>query len=266
MSAEPQHWRPGPRNPVLQAGEVHVWSAQLDDVGRPPTGALSPSEWARAERILSPSRRRRWAASHTLLRELLGRYLGVDPGRLELETGPHGKPHLVLDAGLEPGPTLAAELDFSLAHCRGTALLAIARRRRVGVDLELPRSLPRVSSLARRAFGAQRARELEALPLPQREVAFLRLWTRHEAEVKCAGTGLAAAEHPLRALWTLELATGTAAAGTLALDAAPGSVSLWRWYPRPTEPGSEDADGDRLCERHAFVDGRQEHLGAVVLA
>jgi 4'-phosphopantetheinyl transferase len=206
-----------------------------------------------------------------LLRVLLGRYLGVEPSRVELETEPHGKPRLVLDAGLEPGRTrvaqpLAADLGFSLSHCRGTALLAIARRRRVGVDLELPRALPRVSSLARRAFGAERARELEDLPLPQREVAFLRLWTRHEAELKCAGTGLAAGRNRDRALWTLELPTGGRGAATLALDAVPASLSLWSSGPEPAEPGSEDADCDRLRERRAFVDGGQDDVGAVMLA
>ncbi len=271
VSAERRHWRPGPRNPVLQAGAVHVWWAQLDDVGRSATDVLSPSEWARAERILAPSRRLRWAASRTLLRLLLGRYLGVEPGRVELETGPHGKPCLALDAGLEPGRPraagpLAPDFGFSLSHCRGTALLAVASERRVGVDLELPRALPRVSALARRAFGAERARELEDLPRPLREAAFLRLWTRLEAELKCAGTGLPAAGNPGRALWTLELPTGEEEAATLALDAAPAGVRLWSWCPEPAEPGSEDADGDRLREGRAFVDRRQDYGHAVMLA
>ncbi len=271
--AERQHWRPGPANPALEVGAVHVWWARMDDAGLSRDGVLSPAEQLRAERILPATRRLRWANSRTLLRLLLGSYLGVEPGRIEFETGPQGKPRLRPGAvaRVEPsrargtGP-LPCEIDFSLSHCRGSALLAIARGRRVGVDLELPRALPRVSTLAGRAFGAEGARALEELPSAQREAAFLRLWTRHEAELKCAGTGLLAGERPGEAFWARELPTGNRAAATIALDAAPVAVSLWSWCPEPGKPGSEDADGERLGERRAFVDGRQDDVGAVVLA
>lgn len=267
---------------------MHVWWAQLDEVGgAPASSVLSPAEQDRAERIL-PGRRRRWVDSRMLLRAVLGRYLDLEPGRVELASGAHGKPHiaactdgkphLVPDAARRHGRALThgplpGGIDFSLSHSRGSALLAIARDRRVGVDLELLRAVPKAPSLVHRALGAEHARELAALPRPLRDAAFLRLWTRHEAELKCAGTGLLASDGRDAEFWTLELPTAAlelpmaaTAAATLALDSAPARLRLWRWPPGPTEPGSEDADGDRLRERRAFVDGRQDDVGAVVFA
>jgi 4'-phosphopantetheinyl transferase len=272
VSAVGNPWRRGPQNPVLQTGEVHVWWARLDQVSRRlTTRALSPEEQDRAEQILPSGRRLRWASSRALLRALLGRYLGVEPGRVELEAGPQRKPALPPDVDPKDGrapASLAAvpDIGFSLSHSRDRAVFAIARGRRVGVDLELLRAVPHAVSLARRAFGAERAHELANLRGAQRDAAFLRMWTRHEAQLKCVGTGLLAADGSSQATWTLELPSGGLSAAALALDAAPRGLSFWRWCPEPTECRSEDPDGDCLRERRAFVDNRQEHASTVKLA
>ncbi len=170
MRDEWGHWSPGPEQPILEHGEVHVWWAQLDEVGGPAASSvLSPAEQDRAERILPPARRRRWVDSRMLLRAVLGRYLGLEPRRVELARGAHGKPRLIPDVAGRDGRArtqrpLPAAIDFSISHSRGGALLAIARDRRVGVDLELLRAVPKAPSLARRALGAEHARELDGPP------------------------------------------------------------------------------------------------------
>ena len=59
------------------------------------------------------------------LETVLARYTGVDPGSLILELTPQGKPVL-------PG----SRLRFNLAHSGEVALVAVARDRDVGVDVE----------------------------------------------------------------------------------------------------------------------------------
>jgi 4'-phosphopantetheinyl transferase len=246
---------------LLGPGEVHVWWAELDGVGRQHSArTLSRAEQDRAAQILSPGRRTRWVVSRALLREILGHYLNTEPGRIELASGTRGKPRLVGGA-----PSVAA-IDFSLSRSGGSALLAVARDRRVGVDLELPRAVPRAPSLARRAFGAERARELAGLPHARRDAGFLRMWTRHEAELKCAGDGLFGAGDAGTAWWTLELPCGSLAYAAIALDAPPVGVRHWRWRRAAGGQRSEDADGDRLGERRALRVDRQDELRVAGLA
>src|SRR5438477_256189 len=64
-----------------------------------------------------------------VLRILLGRYLDVAPTAVRFRYNPFGKPALAQDSG-------ADALHFNVSHTDGVALYAVARRRRVGLDLE----------------------------------------------------------------------------------------------------------------------------------
>jgi phosphopantetheinyl transferase len=80
------------------------------------------------------------------------------------------------------------DLRLSVSRCDGTLLVAVARRCRVGVDVEPIRERG-LTSLPRHALTAGELAELERSPEPA--AAFLAYWTRKEALLKAAGTGLA---------------------------------------------------------------------------
>ncbi len=91
-------------------------------------------------------------------------------------------------------PRLGAPLrdwHFSLTHSGPWALLALARDRPVGADLERLRPRQRLLQLARRHFTAAEYATLRSLPAPRRLPAFYRLWTAKEAVLKAHGAGLA---------------------------------------------------------------------------
>ncbi len=167
----------------LQDGEVHIWRWDLDREAAQPA-LLSEDERARAGRFVFEQDAQRWAACRTGLRVTLGRYLDLAPQSLEFTLGPWGKP------GLHGCP-----LRFNVSHSGGAALLAVAWRREVGVDLERI-SLERVSralSPEELALQVLSGRELAWLwdqSFDQREAAFLTLWTAKEAYVKAIGQGL----------------------------------------------------------------------------
>jgi phosphopantetheinyl transferase len=136
------------------AGEVHLWWADLDEVGGP-----------EAER---PALRRR-AAQRELLRRLIGAYTGLDPAELELEAGPHGK----------PACPAAPELAFNCSSSGPAALYAFGRDVRVGVDLEY-RADGRFEEMPVRRYMTERERD-----------AFdpVRTWVLKEAVAKGIGVG-----------------------------------------------------------------------------
>jgi 4'-phosphopantetheinyl transferase len=174
--------------PAPAAEDVHVWRVNVDAFAAAPAwmhGVLSPEESARAARFGFERDRRRFVVRHAALRLLLGRYLDADPAALCFTYGPQGKP------ALERG----GALSFSMSHSNGLALVALARGREVGVDVEWCARGIDALDIARQFFSEREADALAALGPSQRRSAFFRLWTRKEALLKATGLGLSV---PLR--------------------------------------------------------------------
>jgi len=144
--------RPAPR-----PGEVHVWRIEL------------PEEDPRG-------------AARRALESILAEYLGGGEAA-ELGVGENGKPRLVRDP---------RRLSFNLSHSGRLAMVAIAPGgTEVGVDVERLRPRRDLLRLAERWLPAADAAAVAADDAAGREAAFYAAWTRHEARVKCTGTGLA---------------------------------------------------------------------------
>ncbi|MFB6437024.1 4'-phosphopantetheinyl transferase family protein [Streptomyces sp. NPDC056411] len=160
-------------------GTVHVWRIPLSappDVVAGLAALLGPEERQRGRRAL-PDDRRRFLIAHGATRAVLGGALGLPPERLRYTHGRWGKP------ALADHP----QLCFNLSHSAELALLAVAARRAVGIDVERVRPADRSHS-AGRWFPAAEADFVRAAAGPERSAArYARLWTRKEAWVKAAG-------------------------------------------------------------------------------
>ena len=184
-SPEPA-WPCPPRDWTPQYLDLDVWAVELDE---PPerraawTATLSAEEKTRAAAFRFERDQNRFMAGRGALRVLLGCYTGLPPEKLVFRYGAHGKPEL---AGTDAAPPL----HFNLAHSDHLALLAFARSGAVGVDVEKIRPVGDESALARRFFMPCESAALAALPEARRAESFFRLWTRKEAWLKAAGTGL----------------------------------------------------------------------------
>jgi len=228
-------WTAGPREPMLGPAGIDVWRVDLSASGERALGALSAQELERAERIAGPLEQRLWSRSRGVLRDLLGHYLKADPGSLELAVGSHGKPRL-------GGRWGGCGLHFNLSHSGELALYAFTTCGAVGVDVQVLREPSRSAqgnraALAARVFGAEETARLEKLGPQSRERELLRLWTRHEAELKLRGTGIGAARGEDRAggeahaePWIVELDIGRRAVAALASECDPTrELRLWEW-------------------------------------
>src|SRR5262245_3993505 len=167
--------------PIADQG-VYVWLAHLDD----PTvdvawccRVLSTAERDRASRFAFVEHRRRYVVSHAALRSVLASYLRVPPEDLQLSKRLDGKPVLTPPC-----------VQFNLSHSNGVALIAVARTRQVGVDVERVSQDVPVLDLARRFLSAEAVAVLAALPTSLRRLAFFKCWTAGEAFAKARGTGL----------------------------------------------------------------------------
>ncbi|UZR29298.1 4'-phosphopantetheinyl transferase family protein [Methylococcus mesophilus] len=172
----------GPSLPApLAGGQVHVWHCAVGDVRPFRQEWFSAEEKARADRFSLETPKAQFIAARTVLRAVLGQYLGRDPASLEFSIGEYGKPALRGTPGLE----------FNISHSGGRIMLALARDTPVGVDIEARRRLDHLDTLARRCLAPCEYAELSGLDTDAMTRGFLRLWVRKEALGKASGRGMA---------------------------------------------------------------------------
>jgi 4'-phosphopantetheinyl transferase len=183
-------WTPPPPVLTLSSNEIHVWCIDLDLPAhriQQLAQNLSPDERKRADRFHFDRHRRRFTVARGFLRSILGRYLSIDPGRLEFAYSERGKPTLA--------PAVPAEtLCFNLSHSHEMALYAVTHNRSIGIDIEHIRSNRDVAQLAKRYFSLREYEVISSLRPDQREEGFYNGWTRKEAYLKATGEGLAGLE------------------------------------------------------------------------
>lgn len=168
------------------ASEVYIRFARLD---------LDPLELARLERFLDPVERdradrlrktgirERFVAGRGFLRETLASYLDLRPEDIRFGEGEWGKPCLSEGNG-------HGAIFFNLSHATDLAVLAVAREREVGIDLErIVEDLP-FREIARIFFSPLEQATLFSLSPDEQLAAFYRCWTRKEAYLKGCGKGL----------------------------------------------------------------------------
>jgi 4'-phosphopantetheinyl transferase len=166
----------------LGLDELHLWCAPLDRAIDP--SLLTADELARAERFKMRRVREQFVAARGQLRIVLGRYLNLAPAAVNLTIEASGKPVLHSCHG--------SGLHFNVSHSESLAIYAVTRRGRVGVDVELRRTIPDAESLVERFFSPRERDQFVALPPIERPEAFFRAWTRKEAVLKALGRGVQA--------------------------------------------------------------------------
>jgi 4'-phosphopantetheinyl transferase len=183
---DPVIWSAPPGKLQLPETELHIWRANLDlepGVLHRLAIALDNDEKARAARFHFARDRDHFTACRGILRELLGGYLGSSPASIEFAYGEFGKPaHRPRDS--------RPRIRFNISHSSGLAVLAFARNREIGIDLEPIRPEFAGEEIAKRYFSARELAELIALPAELRPEGFSLCWTRKEAYVKARGVGL----------------------------------------------------------------------------
>ena len=162
---------------------MHVWTTDCDaESGDRPhrLASTTSDERERATRFHRPEEGERFLFAHGTLRLVLADYLRCDPLALRFGVHANGKPFVE-----------GADIEFNLSHAGALALIAVARGRRVGVDVEQVRPMPDLDRVAGRVCTPGELATLAGLAKPQREQAFLAMWTRKEALAKATGEGIA---------------------------------------------------------------------------
>lgn len=174
---------------TLDDKDVHIWltnpeRTQDSQVLKTYRALLSPHEQSRHDRFRFARHRHDFLVSHALVRNTLSFYAPIMPADWQFVCNEHGRPEIA-------NPRYRHQLRFNLAHTNGLVAVGITHARELGVDVE-SFDRPRINlNVARRYFATTESDALFALPKPQREDRFLRLWTLKESYIKAKGMGLA---------------------------------------------------------------------------
>ncbi len=173
------------RSQAYSESHVDVWSIYL--VAKPEgveklRTTLSHEEDAHGARFRKREDRVRYIIAHGALRQVLESYTGISAAELRFERGIGGKPFLAVPDD--------APLNFNLSHSGDRALIAVAKGRPVGVDIE--RIDPDVDAvgIAARFFSRAEHAALLAADEAVRLQKFFRLWVCKEAYIKARGESI----------------------------------------------------------------------------
>src|SRR5690606_18866169 len=205
---------------------------------------LSADEQDRAARFRFDRDRDVYRAVRGALRTLAAAYLGRHPAELAFGYADKGKPYLTAPPRAPP--------CFNVSHTRELALLAFARDRAVGVDVERQHVVDDLRGLARTSFSPHEYAAFCALPPDAQPAAFFACWSRKEAFIKATGEGVSQladfdvsirADEPARLLRAPGPPPGHARWSILDLPAIPGyaaalvvagdgvRIDCWDWPP-----------------------------------
>ena len=186
---------------------------------------LGTEERVRADRFHFARDHDQFIITRGALRCILAYYLDLTPRDVRFRYGSYGKPALDTDQN-------AADLRFNLSHTESLALLAVAPKRELGIDVERVRAGMAREGIAERFFAPVEVAALRALPAHRQDDAFFACWTRKEAYVKARGEGLSI---PLDQFVVSLAPDQPAALLQVALD--PGEVEHWSLHDLDAGPG-----------------------------
>lgn len=207
--------------PPLAPEAVHVWRVRLDPSAELDESweLLSNDEQRRADRLIQEHHRRRFVAAHGALRRILAGYTASHARELEFHRGPHGKPTLATAHGRS-----RPELEFNLSHSADLALVAVARERPVGVDLERWKPEMDHLALANRFFSPSERASLRSLAGRGDDLVygFFAAWTRKEAYLKARGEGV------MRGLHHFDVTLAPGEPARVLADRLDAAIERWR--------------------------------------
>ena len=173
----------------LPEGEIHLWLtlySEINDEFRLSMyrELLNDAEGEQETRFYFVRDQRRYLITRALVRTVLSRYAEVPPREWVFSAGAYGKPCILNPEAKEAG------LSFNISHTHSMVVLAIAKFRDIGVDVENFRTRTAPIDGANHYFAPQEVAALRALPSKEQQYGFFEYWTFKESYIKARGLGM----------------------------------------------------------------------------
>ncbi len=166
-----------PGDNIIDIWRVDLRSAKNDHL----LSILAQDERQRADKFLFPKDRLRFSRTRFALRLILSQYLKCQAEEIKFHYGEKGRPELAWPD--------QKNLNFNLSHSDDFALIAVAKNRHIGIDINAVSGPSNWREMAKRSFSATEQSSISALDKPQQVLGFHQIWTQKEAYTKALGLG-----------------------------------------------------------------------------
>jgi len=214
----------------LTLAEIHLWLAFYDEINEEPLLSayrelLDDAEKEQEPRFYFAGDRRRYLITRAMVRTVLSRYFAVQPKEWIFSTNAYGRPNIVNAQARESG------LLFNISHTHSLIVLAVTKRRALGVDVENFQTRGAPIDVADHYFAPQEVAALNAVPQGQQQYRFFEYWTFKESYIKARGLGLSLPLDKFSFHYPDEHAVEIAIDPELSDD--PARWQFWQFRPRP---------------------------------
>lgn len=168
----------------LEPDHVHIWSVSKSnhiDRLQQYWEILNQEERLRAGKFRFSKDQNCFVIARGVLRILLGKYLSIDPVKIQFKRGHNGKPYVDYEINIQ----------FNVSHSRNMIVLGFVLEHNIGVDIEYALREVEIIKIANLFFAKEEVTALMALEKDYHTQAFYNCWTRKEAFIKAEGSGLA---------------------------------------------------------------------------
>ena len=179
-------WMKTPDTLSLSEDHIDVWLCdlkQLSDEINNFYSILSEDERERADKLKVEDKRQQYIITRGVLRQRLGLLTNLEPKDFIIEYMEHGKPALANDPRY-------ADITFNVSHSNDFALIAVAQKQNIGIDIEKINRESNHQALMTRFFSMAEQAEFQTIPDANMASAFCACWTRKEAFIKAIGNGV----------------------------------------------------------------------------
>ena len=179
-------WQKTPDTLNLYKDHIDVWLCDLKQLSGDINSfysILSENERDRADKLKVDDKKQQYIITRGTLRQRLGLLTNIYPEVFEFNILEHGKPVLVNDARF-------SNITFNVSHSHDLALIAIAQKQNIGIDIEKINHESNHLALMTRFFSKAEQTEFQTIPDANKAKAFCACWTRKEAFIKAVGDGV----------------------------------------------------------------------------
>ena len=178
-------WKKTPDTLSLSKDYIDVWLCDLQQLSPDNYySILSEDECARADKLKVEDKKQQYIITRGALRQRLGLLTNIDPKDFVFEYLEHGKPVLANNHK-------CADITFNVSHSHDLALIAIAQKLNIGIDIEKINHESNHLTLMTRFFSKTEQDEFQTMLDTDKAKAFCACWTRKEAFIKAIGSGVA---------------------------------------------------------------------------
>ncbi len=179
-------WDTPPANLSCSDDEVHIWMTSVSLLKKEIPlfkSLLNHEESSRTTRFVYEKDRDTCILSRVALRDILGRYLAINPRAIAFNNNEYGKPFIDRKDN-------ADNITFNLSHAGDVIICGITSNRDIGIDVELIKEMESIDALIRQNFSGIEQEYFKRLSPDEKKRAFFTCWTRKEAYIKAHGKGL----------------------------------------------------------------------------